>query len=28
MHHNAQRPGTYFKIPSGQIMEIGLEFEI
>src|SRR5215472_14966763 len=28
MHHNAQRPGTYFKIPSAQIMEIGLEFEI
>jgi KUP system potassium uptake protein len=28
MHHNAQRPGGYFKIPSGQIMEIGIEFEI
>jgi KUP system potassium uptake protein len=28
MHHNAQRPGAYFKIPSKQIMEIGLEFEI
>jgi KUP system potassium uptake protein len=28
MHHNAQRPGAYFKIPSAQIMEIGLEFEI
>jgi KUP system potassium uptake protein len=28
MHHNAQRPSTYFKIPSAQIMEIGLEFEI
>jgi KUP system potassium uptake protein len=28
MHHNAQRPGAYFKIPSGQIMEIGVEFEI
>jgi KUP system potassium uptake protein len=28
MHHNAQRPGAYFKIPSGQILEIGLEFEI
>jgi KUP system potassium uptake protein len=28
MHHNAQRPGAYFKIPSSQIMEIGLEFEI
>ncbi len=28
MHHNAQRPGAYFKIPSEQIMEIGLEFEI
>jgi KUP system potassium uptake protein len=28
MHRNAQRPGAYFKIPSGQIMEIGVEFEI
>jgi KUP system potassium uptake protein len=28
MHHNAQRPGGYFKIPSARIMEIGLEFEI
>jgi len=28
MHHNAQRPGAYFKIPSAQIMEIGLEFEL
>jgi KUP system potassium uptake protein len=28
MHHNAQRPGAYFKIPSGQVMEIGVEFEI
>jgi KUP system potassium uptake protein len=28
MHHNAQRPGAYFKIPGAQIMEIGLEFEI
>jgi KUP system potassium uptake protein len=28
MHHNAQRPGAYFKIPSAQVMEIGLEFEI
>ncbi len=28
MHHNAQRPGAYFKIPSSQIMEIGVEFEI
>jgi KUP system potassium uptake protein len=28
MHHNAQRPGAYFKIPSKQIMEIGVEFEI
>jgi KUP system potassium uptake protein len=28
MHHNAQRPGAYFKIPGEQIMEIGLEFEI
>jgi KUP system potassium uptake protein len=25
---NAQRSGTYFKIPSHQIMEIGVEFEI
>jgi KUP system potassium uptake protein len=28
MHHNAQRPGAYFKIPTAQIMEIGIEFEI
>ena len=28
MHHNAQRPGAYFNIPSDQIMEIGVEFEI
>jgi len=28
MHHNAQRPGAYFKIPGTQIMEIGVEFEI
>ena len=28
MHHNAQRPGAYFKIPSAQILEIGVEFEI
>jgi KUP system potassium uptake protein len=28
MHHNAQRPGAYFKIPNAQIMEIGVEFEI
>ena len=28
MHHNAQRPGAYFKIPSKQILEIGIEFEI
>jgi len=28
MHHNAQRPGAYFQIPSNQIMEIGIEFEI
>jgi KUP system potassium uptake protein len=28
MHHNAQRPGAYFRIPSPQIMEIGVEFEI
>ena len=23
MHHNAQRPGAFFNIPSAQIMEIG-----
>jgi len=28
MHHNAQRPGAYFKIPAAQILEIGIEFEI
>jgi KUP system potassium uptake protein len=28
MHHNAQRPGAYFNIPSAQVMEIGSEFEI
>ncbi len=28
MHHNAQRPGAYFNIPCGQVMEIGIEFEI
>jgi KUP system potassium uptake protein len=28
MHRNAQRPGAYFKIPSSQIIEIGVEFEI
>ena len=28
MHQNAQRPGAYFRIPSQQIMEIGIEFEI
>jgi KUP system potassium uptake protein len=28
MHLNAQRPAAYFRIPSGQIMEIGVEFEI
>jgi KUP system potassium uptake protein len=28
MHHNAQRPGAYFKIPSAQVLEIGVEFEI
>jgi KUP system potassium uptake protein len=28
MHHNAQQPGAYFRIPSAQIMEIGIEFEI
>jgi KUP system potassium uptake protein len=28
MHRNAQRPGAYFRIPSPQIMEIGVEFEI
>jgi KUP system potassium uptake protein len=28
MHHNAQQPGAYFNIPSTQIMEIGVEFEV
>jgi len=28
MHHNAQRPGAFFKIPGSQILEIGVEFEI
>jgi KUP system potassium uptake protein len=28
MHHNAQQPGAYFNIPSGQVMEIGVEFDI
>jgi len=28
MHHNAQRPGAYFHIPTAQVMEIGVEFEI
>ena len=28
MHHNAQRPGAYFNIPSARIMEIRVEFEI
>ena len=28
MHRNVQRPGAYFHIPSEQIMEIGVEFEI
>jgi KUP system potassium uptake protein len=28
MHHNAQRPGAYFNIPSARVMEIGVEFEI
>jgi KUP system potassium uptake protein len=28
MHHNAQQPGAYFNIPSAQIMEIGVEFQI
>jgi len=28
MHRNAQRPGAYFNIPSAQMMEIGVEFEI
>jgi len=28
MHHHAQRPGAFFKIPGSQILEIGVEFEI
>jgi KUP system potassium uptake protein len=28
MHRNAQRPAAYFNIPSLQVMEIGVEFEI
>ena len=28
LHRNAQRPGAYFNIPSAQVMEIGVEFEI
>jgi KUP system potassium uptake protein len=28
MHHNAQRAGAYFRIPTRQIMEIGIEFEM
>jgi KUP system potassium uptake protein len=28
MHRNAQRPGAYFRIPSAQVMEIGVEIEI
>jgi len=28
MHRNAQQPGAYFNIPSAQVMEIGVEFEI
>ncbi len=28
MHHNAQRPGSYFNIPAVQVMEIGVEFAI
>ena len=28
MHRNAQRPGASFNIPTGQLMEIGVEFEI
>jgi len=28
MHRNAQRPAAYFNIPSVQVMEIGVEFEI
>jgi len=28
MHRNAQRPAAYFNVPSPQVMEIGVEFEI
>jgi KUP system potassium uptake protein len=28
MHRNAQRPAAYFRIPTAQIMEIGVEFQI
>jgi KUP system potassium uptake protein len=28
MHHNAEQSGAYFNIPSTQVMEIGVEFEI
>jgi KUP system potassium uptake protein len=28
MHRNAQSPGAYFHIPTAQLMEIGVEFEI
>jgi KUP system potassium uptake protein len=28
MHHNAQRPGAYFRIPGSQIMEVGVQFDI
>ncbi len=28
MHRNAQRPDSYFGLPSSQVMEIGIEFEI
>ena len=28
MHRNAQCAGAYFKIPTRQIMEIGIEFEM
>jgi len=28
MSRNAQEPGAYFNIPTAQVMEIGVEFEI
>ena len=28
MHHNAQQPGAYFRIPTAQLLEIGVEFDI